>query len=234
MERIEFISKPQPQFKFLEANRLLNIAHVKNIMQSMESNEWIQPIFVTKDNYVVDGNHRYRAFCNLYTTRPNFKGFLRVYYIDSDENPVKLAIKLNAGHKKWTAKDYLHAYICLNVITYIKLDQFLKKYTYMNIKSAIQLITGRYDEKAFKEGYLFIPSFEYERAALMMTLLARIIATIDSKLPCKRDAVLGFRDIYMEMSSSSEWEAFYSKLSQFRIPVKHTRTEWYKAYKELV
>lgn len=231
-EEIILIDKPQSHFKFLEANRLLNQTHVRNIMKSMQEGEWIQPIYVTKHNYVVDGNHRYQAFRNLCTTNANFKGFLRVIYIDSDENPVKLAIKFNTGHKAWTAKDYLHAYICLGLQPYIQLAEFLKRHKHMNIKSAIQLITGKYDEKAFKDGFLSYSMLNYADAERMMIELDKVIILLKSKLPCKRDAILGFRDIYLEISSAGtfDWKVFSANFSRFDIPVKHTRSEWYNAY----
>lgn len=235
-EQIFLIDKPQPQFKFLEANRLLNLTHVRNIMRSMQEGEWIQPIYVTKHNYVVDGNHRYRAFCNLLCTDPNFKGFLRVIYIDSNENPVKLAIKFNTGHKSWTAKDYLHAYVCLGIWSYIHLAKFLNTYKYMNIKSAIQLITGKYDEKAFKDGFLDYSPANYADAVRMVVELDKINTLLKCTYACKRDAVLGFRDIYTEISTAGtfDWQSFSANFSKFEIPVKHTRFEWYRAYQEVL
>lgn len=235
-EQIYLIDKPQPQFKFLEANRLLNLTHVRNIMRSMQEGEWIQPIHVTKHNYVVDGNHRYQAFRNLCTTDPNFKGFLRVIYIDSDENPVKLAIRFNTGHKSWTAKDYLHAYVCLGIYSYIELDNFLKRHKHMNIKSAIQLITGKYDEKAFKEGFLSYTISNYAEADQMAIELNKINLLLNCKFACKRDAILGFRDIYLEIYNAMtfDWQSFSANFSKFNIPVKHTRSEWYRAYLEVL
>lgn len=63
-EEIIILDKPSPSLEFLSANRLTNPAHVREIMQSMKRGDWIPPIFV-KDNYIVDGQHRYKAFCTL-------------------------------------------------------------------------------------------------------------------------------------------------------------------------
>ena len=69
-EEIIVLDKPNPTLEFLSANRLTNPVHVREIMQSMERGEWVPPIFV-KDNYIVDGQHRYKAFCTLCSIYPS-------------------------------------------------------------------------------------------------------------------------------------------------------------------
>ena len=204
-EKIIFIREPRKDFKFLAANRHTKPAHVRSLMGAMERGEWIPPIFVTKDGYVVDGQNRYKAFCNICENNPSHKLFLRVLIITSDEDPVQLAIRFNSGQKRWLAADYFHAYTTLEVDAYIKLADFIcqtqKHLT--GVRAAIQIIKGAYSSSVYM--------------------------TIKDDRVFKRDVILAFYNVFDDIKDKQKF--FKNLQSKFVAPKTDRCKDWTAAYR---
>lgn len=72
---------------------------IKDIMDSMKDGENIgQPIIVSKDNYVIDGHHRWLAHCNM-DNKP-----IKIHHID--KNAKDLINTMNDYSKAYNSKLY--------------------------------------------------------------------------------------------------------------------------------
>lgn len=228
-EVVKIITQPQEDFKFLPANRITKDAHVRSLMGAFLRGEWIPPIFVTKDGYVVDGQNRYKAFCNICKQNPNANIALKVLTINTKEDPVTLAIRFNTGQKRWSADDYFHAYITLKVPSYIRLAKFLAKYKEIKgVRAALQLIKGSYATKAFQSGTLTVTPLEIKDAAWKMKYLNIIYQIIkDPRIYCG-DTIVAFYNIYPE---TIHWEKFCNNLKHnFHAPLTQKCSDWMAAY----
>ena len=231
-EKIIFIYEPQKNFKFLAANRHTKPAHVRSLMGAMERGEWIPPIFVTKDGYVVDGQNRYKAFCNICENNPSHKLFLRVLIITSDEDPVQLAIRFNSGQKRWLAPDYFHAYTTLEIDAYVKLAEFITatKSHLKGVRAAIQIIKGAYSSNVFKEGKLQITDDELVVARFKMLMLRKIYMIIKDDRIFRRDVILAFYNVFDEIKDRQKF--FNNLQTKFIVPKTDKCSDWTAAYRQ--
>ncbi len=229
-EEVKFIYEPQHNFKLLEANRLTKDSHVRSLMGAFLRGEWVPPIYVTKDGYIVDGQNRYKAFCNICVKYPSKGTFLRVLTINSDEDPIKIAIYLNSGQRKWMTDDYFHAYVVRNKSSYIKLSKFMSRHKQLQgVKSALQLIKGSYATKVFQSGSLELTDREIDRADLRMDHLNKVYAITKDPRVYSRDIIIAFYVISNEIKS---WSVFLHHLKYlFKAPLTQKCTDWYTAYR---
>lgn len=229
-EKIIFIDKPQLEYKFLEANRFVREDHVKSLMSAIVNKEWLPPIFVTKDGFIIDGQHRYQAFCKC-CENSTFKGNLRVLVIESDEDPIQLAIKLNNSAKRWLVDDYFHAYLEIRKPSYVYLKNFMLVHVryIAGVRAALQLITGSYPSKVFKEGNLQLSLQNIKEADEKMENLKTIYSIIDDKRVFKRDIILAFYNIFYEVKN---WGAFFKNIEKrFKAPLNERSKDWLNAYR---
>ena len=77
------------------------------------------PIIVTRDNYIIDGQHRLQVAKTLRVP---------IHYTVIEKGDLQTIILLNTAMRKWGFSDYLHAYISLGNPHYMKLDAFAKEY----------------------------------------------------------------------------------------------------------
>ena len=97
------------EFKHLEGNRDLNFNHVKRIKKAIEEGISLPAIRVTDDenHYVIDGQHRYEAYKQLWEEGKNYEMLVNFYHSD---NPFLDAITFNNTQMKWTLDTYMIAY----------------------------------------------------------------------------------------------------------------------------
>lgn len=229
-EEVKFIYEPQHNFKLLEANRLTKDSHVRSLMGAFLRGEWIPPIYITKDGYIVDGQNRYKAFCNVCAKYPSKGVFLRVLIINSDEDPIKIAIYLNSGQRKWMTDDYFHAYVVRNKSSYIKLSKFMSRHKQLQgVKPALQLIKGSYATKVFQSGSLELTDREIDRADFKMNYLDKVYDITKDSRVYSRDVIIAFYVICNEVKS---WPVFLHHLKyRFKAPLTQKCTDWYAAYR---
>lgn len=222
-----------PKFlNFIPGNRKVNEKTVKDLMKAFERNEWIPTIYITKDGYVVDGQHRLTAFRRVKAKKPNLQCVLRVTVINSDESPLRIALKFNSKRKNWVTKDYLNAYIADEVPGYLQLRDFLKSYPEFEIRSAIQLIKGVYSTSQFQDGHLSISDAEYIAANNRAAALYKVAKAIKDDIVYRRDVIIAFYNIYKEIRNI---DTFCKKLQKsFVIPSSERARDWYEAYKAVL
>lgn len=138
-------------FKFREDNRAIDPTHVRKLVASMEGQNdlHLNPIIVTPDLEVIDGQHRLTAAREL--------GYPVWYVIDENYRPEKM-IGLNTTQKSWRPEDFLKYWIAHGRTDYQKLHDF-----HRDIGFTLALILRWQSEKrkgifeAFKQGqYEFI------------------------------------------------------------------------------
>ena len=229
-EEIIFIYEPQEKFNFLPANRLTKDSHVRSLMGAFLRGEWIPPIYVTKDGYVVDGQNRYKAFCNICKKYSSKDFFLRVLIINSDEDPIVLAIRLNANQKRWLADDYFRAYTVRKIPAYLKLAEFIAGHKELKgVRAALQIIKGSYTTKVFQSGSLQITASEFKEAELRMYRLNEVYNIVKDSRVYSRDIIVAFYNVFKEVKN---WTKFYDNLNYtFKAPSTQKCTDWTAAYR---
>lgn len=104
------------------------------------------PILVTRNYEIIDGQHRFAVCKEL--GKP-------IYYEFVDCKDAKNAIKmLNISSKVWQIEDYLNFYIQNGNETYLKFDEFMKKYCFKISNAIILFSDGQINAQQFKQGKL--------------------------------------------------------------------------------
>jgi hypothetical protein len=145
------------QFKVLEGNRPVNLAHVKRLVDSIAVNGYLlNPIIVNKHNEIIDGQHRLQAAkeCSSH-----------IWVLVNPEAKLKDAVIFNANSSDWSAKDYLNSYCDLGFEHYITLRKFYNANSDFSLSNCIELTSkpesGR--DKIFKDGlYKYRPDNKAE------------------------------------------------------------------------
>lgn len=147
------------KFIYNEKNRVVNKAHVYNLIQSIKENDLLfaQPILVNDRYEVIDGQHRLKAAENLGK---------RIYYIIKPGLSIEDAIALNVNTKNWSYKDYLQYWIKQGHENYIYFETYLNKYGISYSLSAGLLhkgeaVSGNTITQEFNNGRLEINHQEY-------------------------------------------------------------------------
>ena len=122
-------------FKILDGNRDVNQAHVKKLMESISKDNMLEanPIIVTEDGTIIDGQHRFTACQNL---------GLPIYYVQM-EGDLETVQMLNTNSKSWTITDYVESYIKLGRGEYEALRDFRDRWGVPYGTSASLLYSGQ-------------------------------------------------------------------------------------------
>lgn len=206
------------------------MSHVKKIFKAFLDGVWMPPIYILSNGEVLDGQNRLAAFRILKEKYPDSDAHIRVMVVDSDKNPLQLAIEFNAKHLNWSTKDYMEAYLENKVPGYIQLQDFMKAYPEFELKAAIQLIKGSYSSTVFKEGRLEISNEEYLEAAKKAGALYLIAEKLNNQIVFRRDIVLAFHHVWNKIPNI---QTYVKKLKNFNTPLTETRKEWERAYEDL-
>lgn len=134
------------RFSFIESNRNVNRAHVKELKKSIEEVGLIPtPIIVNEKMEVLEGQHRFIACREL---------GLPIYYIIVPGLGMRHSVAMNANNKSWSGEDYLHYYSEESNPDYVFIKRLTEQYplsltTILHILSAKD--SGRYMD-AFRNG----------------------------------------------------------------------------------
>lgn len=142
------------KFRLLKGNRVLNKNHIESIKSSIERNNLlpINPILVTKDLFVIDGQHRLMAATQLNVP---------IYYMIVENDDMDSVHVLNSVKKVWTLNDYVASFAELgkSEYTYIMgLVEEYKEYKFTPI-NVLRLLMGKVNlpmSRAVKAGTLEI------------------------------------------------------------------------------
>lgn len=109
------ITSDYGQFEFTEYNRSVDAGHVRKLKKLIKRQGLMQPISVTPDGYIIDGQHRFHACREL---------GIPIKYIVSDALRMSEVVELNNSSKPWTIADKVHSYAAQGKEDYIKLVNF--------------------------------------------------------------------------------------------------------------
>ena len=107
-------------FKSHAQNRNLHEKSVKKMEESILKYGLIQPIIVSSDGYIIDGQHRLSACMRLGRD---------VTYVVNYSLTSKAVMEANNTQKKWTADDWVKHYAELGNVDYISLRNCTKKWS---------------------------------------------------------------------------------------------------------
>lgn len=153
------------KFKLMPNNRIINMLHVRRLMESFKFLFLICPIIVNEKFHVIDGQHRLRVCKEL---------GLPVYYIMIPGYGIKEVQVLNANQSNWKKMDHLKSYCAEGVPAYLEFKKFMDDFpdfNFQSIERIIQLRVGgdrqqkkfsgkSVHQKYFEEGKLQIPNIQ--------------------------------------------------------------------------
>lgn len=103
------------KFEFNELNRGVDDAHVRRLTKNIKQNGLIQPIVVTADGNIIDGQHRFHACREL---------GIPVQYIIRDAMTMTDVVQLNNMSKPWSVMDKVQSYAAQGNENYVRLLEF--------------------------------------------------------------------------------------------------------------
>lgn len=110
------------RFKVLAGNRQVNKQHVNHLIKLMTDNGNLTdkfPIVVSKDGYVIDGQHRLKALKTL--------GW-DVGYIIEENATIETVRNINRGNRNWNWRDVAESYADLGNDEYVWFLDFFNKH----------------------------------------------------------------------------------------------------------
>lgn len=125
-------SREYKKFRIVEQNRAIDYDHVAHLYDAIEAKNLlsVNPILVTPDYEVIDGQHRLKAAEAL---------GVPIYYIISQEVTVKDVASTNALTKHWSLQDYMSWYFKEKRPQYVLLQEFMITYPFLTLNSAMSL-----------------------------------------------------------------------------------------------
>lgn len=106
------------QFEFSEANRAIDATHVRRLKRNIKTNGLVQPIIVTSDGYIIDGQHRYHACREL---------GVPIQYVVRESMNMADVVELNNLSKRWSMLDKVQSFAAQGNDHYIKLLEFYEE-----------------------------------------------------------------------------------------------------------
>lgn len=135
-------------FKDITSNRELNEKHVKRLMRAISSRNLlhVNPILVSNNMSVIDGQHRLEAAKRLK---------LPIFYIQADLNRRDIS-KLNTNQKNWNLMDYINFYTLEGIPEFKEFVSFYNHNREFKITTLLCLtnIDGKRNGDQVKEGFI--------------------------------------------------------------------------------
>ncbi len=146
----EVMTNDLKKFKYFEYNRQIESSNVNKLVRSISKNNLLEenPILVTKDMYVIDGQHRLEACKKLQ---------IPVFYKVCENYKPEDLITFNAAKSIWRAESYANYYANQGNIEYIKLLDFCKKHG-ISVAVFVDCFFGGKNAQSLKEG-----DFEFDK-----------------------------------------------------------------------
>lgn len=152
------------KFQSLHGNRMLNLAHIKRLTDSMSQKQLVCPIIVNHNFQIIDGQHRFTVCKEL---------SLPVYYIKVDSYGLKEVQVFNSNSAVWNKRDYLESYCQLGLRPYLEFKRFAAMFPEFPLTVCGMLLSGRagvnttasraeghFPRKDFENGNFIIKDFE--------------------------------------------------------------------------
>lgn len=160
-------TKEYARFKLIEGNRGINfksIVRLVNLFSKFGNLMRYFPIVVQEKDgifYILDGQHRF----NTAMQQDEW-----IYFTIDAENTLNISsiIGCNTAVSKWTAQDYLDAWISLGVESYKELKGFVQKWQ-IGVTAAVELLTNvgvLQGRELFKKGLFRIENLKFAETVM--------------------------------------------------------------------
>lgn len=228
---------------FLPGNRPIKESRVKALVGAFKNGEYIPPILVSVPAFIVtEGNHRLSAALECIKLSIPFK--LRIYCYQ-DESALTTARLINNTQERWKANDRLVSYVFERIPSYIKLKEFMDKYseiykresTYAINAALSALSNGRTRQSlatAFNSGKLVLKDSDIKHACEITEELKIISEVLNTKSIFGRDHIIGWDKARTRLGIS--FNKFIVKLTKraknWEDP-KDTIEAWFNAYMKI-
>lgn len=150
-------------FKFREDNRPLVDSHVRELMDSMRKNGWIQGSYVVvNEKYeVIDGQHRLMGGMEL--------GLPIIFTIEKHTGFDTIQ-KLNMKQKNWTKYNQIDGMVKLKNQNYITLNEYMKKYPEFKLTEMLMFLgntQSNVSKQVFEDGEFEVRSTDIANKWIM-------------------------------------------------------------------
>lgn len=160
------VTRDYAMFKRIVGNRKITLSHVNNLVNELTICDiaYAFPVVVTKDNYLLDGQHRIER--DRANNRPVF--FIRLWQTVDE---IMVAI-VNRNQKGWVKDDYVNFYAERGNKQYIFLKEQMEE-SHLSSTNLAMLwgYTARADRR-IKTGFLELFETEEDKMVLIDTLAA--------------------------------------------------------------
>ena len=168
------VTENYEMFKKLNGQRKVYQKHVDEIKESIEKFGWIcDPIRLTKNHEVFDGQHRLAALMEL---------GMPVEYIVIEDLTTEQALRIiNNTQRPWGINDYTESYSDTNKYSYSMILSLCQKYGVSEkviLRAANRTITGGKQNKQYKNGEYSFGTSEYLLVDERMPLYCSMRATL--------------------------------------------------------
>lgn len=131
------------KFKILDANREINPANYRGLVESVKE-EYLLGIIIVNEKYeIIDGQHRFTVAKEL---------GLPVRYTIAPGYGMKEVRRYNSTMKKWVKLDYRDSYAAEGKDSYIELIDFMRQFPKFGIQVSIKLLTGTWSKNKKENG----------------------------------------------------------------------------------
>lgn len=235
MQKTDEVIKPEiykttdySVFRDIVGNREISQKHVLNLVRAITKKNMLQgnPIIVTKDMRVVDGQHRLAAARVLKTA---------IYYTIVDEASLEDIQLMNTTTKTWSGHDYLRSYASLGKEEYKIVLHYYEKTgiilsNLVTIFSGALTKTGMWTTKPFKEGHMKIPNLKESEDFVIDYLKFRSL--VSPRVFNDREFVIALRRLFNDISA----DEFIALLSGYGRPIEYRATvkDYLRQFEEVV
>lgn len=160
-------TKNYDQFKTVVGNRPVNIKHVNELIKEIARENLLEdfPGFVSRDGYMLDGQHRLKA-----AKANNLEYFFRVSLKLAKEHQIGF---INSTQKKWQLDDFVHFYAENGNEQYQFIEELAKENGLTSAR-VIDFITSGGLKRGAKQGRLYGFRSLEEKQALSEALAAYV------------------------------------------------------------
>lgn len=220
-------TKNYDQFKKILGNRDVNMGHVNNLIKMISKYNLLAQFVgvVTKDGFLVDGQHRLKA------AEVNKLWF---YFTVIPETVDDIIVSLvNSVQLKWTVDNYVDFFADRGLTQYIWVRELHEKHKISN-SSLVALFKGRTDIRELRSGQLNLYTNSEEEQYLLGLIegYLELKPHLDRRVWVDQDFIKALRKIFQQVTSKQliaaieKWEKI--------IPAQDHDKDYLRLFEEIV
>jgi hypothetical protein len=189
-------TKNYTQFKTITGNRTVNMGHVNNLVKMIAKNNLLPHFIgvVTKDGFLVDGQHRLKA-----AEANNLWFYFTVIPESVDDIIVSL---VNSVQLRWTVDDYVNFFADRGQVQYAWIRELHNNHKISN-SSLIAMFKGGTTIKDLRNGtlVLFTTSDEEQYLLALLEGYLELKDSLDRRVWTDQDFIKALRKIFQQANS---------------------------------